>query len=119
MIAAQYIDVLPLVTDLTRLHELTAIPPAEHELARVNELCDDLVARLATAAATDTPPSDDATWVATRTPETAIVVGPGLFLLALSDEATVSVVSEGSSWAFGPDPAGTLVSYADDMTQRT
>lgn len=119
MISAQYVDVLPFVAELMQLHDLTAVAPTEHDLERVRVFCDDLVERLVTAAPTDTPPSDDATWVATKTPETVIVVGPGLFLLASSDESTVSVVSEGASWTFGPDASGTQISYADDTTQRT
>ena len=119
MRSTQYVDVLPLVADLTRLHDLTAVPPTEAALPRVQVFCNDVVARLAKAATLDAPPSDGATWLATRTPETAMVVGPGLFLLVSAEDSTVSLVSEGASWTFGPDPSGSQVSFADDATLRT
>jgi hypothetical protein len=114
-----YIDLRAFVADLTRLHDLTATPPREDNFARVTELCDDVIERLTNAVTTESRPVDDTAWVATRTTEAVMVVGRGLFLLATAGDQSVSIVSDGASWTFERDDAGTKISYANDAGLRS
>jgi len=119
MMSTSYIDPEPLVADLTRLHDLTAAAPREADFVQVTTLCDDVVQRLTEAGTSNTPPPADALWLATKTPDGVMVVGPGLFLLSASDESSVSIVSDGASWTVRRDHSGLQITHADDAGLRS
>ena len=108
----------PYVSELSALHDRTASEPAERDVSAIDAQCRALVARLVDAPGAE-PPADASTWLATRTPEVIMVIGPGLFLLAEQPDGAVSLVSDDATWSFDRDDTGAFVSFTGDATHRS
>ena len=109
----------PLVAELSAFRERTATEPAQDDVAAIDAQCRALVAEILVAAIADAPPAEGAAWLATRTPEIVMVIGPALFLVAELPDGAVSVVSDASTWSFDRDDTGPNVSYTDDVIYRS
>lgn len=115
----QYLLIDPLLAELSALRDRTATEPAEDQVPAIDAQCRALVVGLVAAATTEAPPPETTAWLATRTSEIVMVIGPALFFLAELPDGAVSLVSDTSTWSFDRDDTGPHVSYTRDDSYRS